>query len=370
MPGRGPRWAICCALVAACFLGGNEVLAERPVLLLVLTATEDAAAEREQRLRTELALTLDGFDVRAVESGDVGFPGLALSDKLALIQLWVDRNGAVATTWVEEAPSGQVLLHLVALATGRALVRIVEAERGPDTEAELALAARELLGEAYLFGPATGDPAVEQVVSAVQAQVAPPPTAAPPVVVAPSPRAPTTRPEPVWGVLPLARVGGGLYGHRGPHLQAGGGLAVERRLGSGGFARLMLGAAGGPRGTTRDGLVTGLVVEPVAALGYAWTFWVLSLGPVVELAAPWSRLELALGAGDPQQFGWWGFRAALGIELRLELTPALGLVAGWNAGGQARQEEFERRSDGSTVLETPIIDWRASAGLILRLGGG
>jgi len=63
-----------------------------------------------------------------------------------------------------------------------------------------------------------------------------------------------------------------------------------------------------------------------------------------------------------------GFRAGLGVELRLALTGDLALVSGFDVGARARQEEFERASDRRTVLETPIVDWCARLGLAVSVG--
>src|SRR5207302_1488601 len=86
------------------------------------------------------------------------------------------RNGAMAVVWLSFPLHHQVMLHLVALGSGRALVRTIETNRSPISEATLALMARELLGTAYLFEPPADVPLqIHEVVQSVKKTIPPDP---------------------------------------------------------------------------------------------------------------------------------------------------------------------------------------------------
>ncbi|MBW2276219.1 MAG: hypothetical protein JRF63_01935 [Deltaproteobacteria bacterium] len=338
-----------------------------PVLLLVLTAGGGEAADRERRLFSELELALDGFKIETVPSGDPEFARLPMSDQLSRVQPFVERTGAVATTWVEETGAGTVLLHLVALTTGRALVRIVQASEGPDTEAELALSVRELLGEAYMFGPAPENPAMEQVVAEVQEKVAPAIALIPTPPIEP-PQVEEPRPTPSLGLAPLGLVVGGIWGHEGPHIRAGGGIVVEWPPGADLYGRASFVFTKGPDGQVSDGLLVGFGVAPGLALGYRFSHGPIGVGPLLGVSVPYSSMTMVLGEGDDQTFGWWSFRATAGLELAVTVADDVCLFVDGVFGMQAIRESFERRSDESTVLATPFVEWEFAIGLMVFIG--
>lgn len=342
-----------------------------PVLLLVLTAEGGDSAERERRLFSELELALDGFTIETVPSGDPEFARLPMSEQLSRVQPFVERSGAVATTWIEETGAGTVLLHLVALNTGRALVRIVEALEGPDAEAELALAVRELLGEAYMFGPAPEDAAMEQVVAEVQERVAPlrpaPPVSELPSAV-PAPPPPLVEEPPVLGLAPMAVVVGGLWGHEGPHIRAGGGIAVEWPPAAALFGRASVVISKGPDSQVRDGVVFGFGFAPGLSVGYRWRRGPVGFGPLLGISVPFASATMVLGDGDDQTFSWWSFRGTAGLELAIEVVDDLRLFVDGACGAQAIREKFERSSDQSTVMATPFVEWELTIGLMILIG--
>jgi hypothetical protein len=361
---------------------GVDADAGSPVLLLILTAEGGEATEREQRLFGELELALDGFAIETVSSGDPEFARLPMSEQLARIQPLVDRSGAVATTWVEATGSGTVLLHLVALTTGRALVRIVEAHHGPDAEAELALAVRELLGEAYLFAPQPDDAAMERVVAEVKERVAPPPVEAEPALqVVQPPIVPEPEPDdtgtddwsddggtPTLGLAPFALIGGGLAGHEGPHIKAGGGVGLEWPPRAALYGRVWLAITEGPDEAVRDGVVLGIGIAPGMLLGYRWWLGPVGLGPLLGVSAPWSMATMVIGDSEKKTYNWWDFRAIAGIEVQIGFGDKLGLFFDWMAGVHAVRQSFERQSDDTTVFATPFVDWDVLVGLVAYLG--
>ncbi|MCP4676600.1 MAG: autotransporter domain-containing protein [Deltaproteobacteria bacterium] len=323
--------------------------ANRPVVVVFMVAGDTVAKQREQQFVTDLELLLEGLEVERVETGVEDFLSLPLQEQLERIKPFAVMYKAVAITWIEDSGPDLTLLHLVALSTGRALVRIVETERGPNAASELALAARELLGEAYLFDPSPKSPAVSKVVARVKEDVV---------------SAPTSVEDPRWGVMPYFSVGAGVYGHEGPSLHLGVGLALELRIIGGFFSRIFFAGSIGPRERVDDGVVTGLGWEAGLAAGYNWRLGQFSLGPVLGVAATRTAVDMALDQGDSDTYSWWNFHGSLGLDLRWRATENLAIVADVFAGAYPIQEAFLRRSDLSIVLETPYIDWGILIGIV------
>ncbi|MCP4675071.1 MAG: hypothetical protein GY854_06120 [Deltaproteobacteria bacterium] len=341
-------WAIS-GLIAFLVLTTSARAEPSGTTLLVLAVADDAeSGEREKRFVTEMELGLDGIEVRLLPVGEPGFVQLSLAEQLDRVRPLAERIGAVATTWIEETDTNIVLLHLVALDSGRALVRIVEAKRVPGAEAELALAACELLGEAYLFSPPPADEAVGKVIAAVKEEI----------VVLPNE-------YPRYGVAPLVGLGGGVHGHEGASLKMNVGAAAEIWMTSGIFLRCSVVATVGPHEQTHDGIAMERGVEPGLSIGYDWRIGRVAIGPLLGLFVPWSRLDVTVGTGGPHSFSDWNFHATLGLDLRMALTNNLELFVDGSIGAFARQEIGTRLSDGSTVLASPIIDWTTVAGFLI-----
>ncbi len=314
----------------------------QPVVVVFMVAGDDMAKQREQQFVSNLELLLEGLTVERVQTGVEDFVSLPLQEQLTLIKPFVATYNAVAMTWIEDSGTDLTLLHLVALSTGRALVRIVETERGPNAAAELALAARELLGEAYLFDASPRSEAVNQVVARVKEEV-------------------ISTPRPAegqqWGVMTCFSAGAGVYGQRGPSTRWGVGLALELWISHGFFTRAFFVGSIGPRERIDDGVITGLGWEAGLAVGYNWQLGPFSLGPLLGAAATQSMVDMALGQGDSDTYSWWNFRGSLGLDLRWRAAENLAIVADGFAGVYPIQEAFLRRSDESVVLETPYADW-------------
>ncbi len=315
------------------------------VLLVLAVANSDEAKARERNFVTEMGLGLDGIQIQLLQIGEESFSRLSLAEQLERIRPMAESSGAVATTWIEDAGQNTILLHLVALDSGRALVRIVEAERGAGVAAELALTACELLGAAYLFGPAPQGEAMKKVVSAVQEEIVSLPKQYPRV-----------------GILPLFGGGGGVYGHVGASLQLDVGAALELWITAGLFIRAGVVAEVGPQERIHDGIVMERGFEPGLGVGYSWKLGSVGLGPILGLHAPWSKLDATVGAGRPQSFSDWNFHATLGVDFRVAITDYLALFADAAMGMFARQEAGVRLSNGETVIASPIVDWNILVG--------
>ncbi len=346
-PFRGAL-AVALALLAA-LVGGTARATDagKPTLAVLRTAADGDDKAREDRFILELKLGLDGFDIALVEPGAAGFTALPLKDKLDEVRARAEPLHAAATIWLESASPRTVLLNVVALSTGRAFIRVVEVEDGPSAERELAVAADELLGQLYMLSapprPAPVQASVEAVVAKAAALAAP------------------RRVE--LDVATYFDLGGALYHYEAAWLRLGGGVAVELRTAGGALLRAGFTVVAGPFADPRDGSLSGFGLSPEIAFGYLWHARRVRLGPVAGAAAARSTVALALGRGEAQTTSWWSFRGSLGLELRIDLAPSVAVFVEPRVGASTHTRRFERVSDGSTALRTPILDGGATLGV-------
>jgi hypothetical protein len=277
----------------------------RPVLVL-LVAGNEADKKREKRFVTELRMVLDEIPVRTVRPEVANFASQSLAAQIVLIRKLAGRRKAAGVTWIARPTADLLMLHMVVISTGRALVRLVETRVKKGSEEQLALAARELLGTAYLFDRRTRGrkTPIGRVVEQVRAKIAPP-----------APRLRRRQPDRPWGFLGGLTMRGGIAGSQGPSYWMGGTIEAERRIVSGLLVRLGFGATGGPLEPLKDGSVNGWEISPHLGTAYLWKLGRVRLGPSLELKVNWTRLEIQVGSGPRQKFTFYGFRAFVGPEL-------------------------------------------------------
>src|SRR6266404_5744908 len=124
-----------------------------PVVLMIRSAATADGQRREEKLMDQLILTLDSFMLMSQPSERPDFTRLSLDEQIAAVLPEARRNDTMAVVWMSFPLANQVMVHLVALGSGRALVRTIESDRSRASERTLALITRELLGTAYLFEP-------------------------------------------------------------------------------------------------------------------------------------------------------------------------------------------------------------------------
>lgn len=248
-----------------------------PVLIMVQTEGGPGFASTQEELRSELTLLLDHFMVLATPVDVPNFARLPLAEQLAAVLPVTRDNDAVAAVWLSQPLKGQLMLHLVAMGTGRTLVRTVEFDRRSQSAPALALMLRELLGTAFLFEPVQAVPEVKAVVEEVRKAAAPPPVAMSPPEPAPPPPPRAARWELGLGGL----IESGLFGGAGPSSRFGGVLDGSVRLGA-----------------WRLGLVVGVATQK---------------------ATPSPTVALSATSLQPGVVGRWSFRLA-----GLEWGPVLG----------------------------------------------
>jgi hypothetical protein len=241
------RLLLLLSLAAATASAAPSVKATMPPTVVMIRVGAPADVERrEKKFYEELTVALDGFMVMGVPAPRADFSSLSLATQIAEVLPEARANAALAVVWMSFPLPKQVLVHLVALGSGRAFVRTIETDRSSSAEVNLALVARELLGTAYLFDAPQSLPVeVKKVVSTVREQIAP----SAPVVVAPPPPPEPVRRFELWargsmeyplfggvGAAPVARGGLGLSVRLPFQLVAG--LGIDA-----GGSRVMRGAA-------------------------------------------------------------------------------------------------------------------------------
>jgi hypothetical protein len=157
---------------------GNVTVSTSPPVMLLQTAANPETSRREQRLFEQLGLVLDDFSVLMTPPPVNDFVKKTLPDQIAAVIPDASNEGAVAVIWLNIPAPEQIMLNLVAIGTGRTLVRTVEVAKSPNAERTLAMMLRELLGTAYLFERSQAvPPAIQKVVDQVTHDVAQPATA-------------------------------------------------------------------------------------------------------------------------------------------------------------------------------------------------
>ncbi len=326
-----------------------------PKVLVLGVANDDVGRNRERQFTIELQMALNEVHVQVVHPSDGDFEGRPLAEQISLVRTLLDEHDAVAVTWIYSDGGGLLLLHLVAVSTGRALVRLVETDIGQDSEATLALAARELLGTAFLFeSPRTGEEGpIDRVVESVKESARIP--------------APTTSVP--WNLMLGLEQRGGIAGHTGPTYEIGGGLTLERRLVAGFYGAAQLDAAFGPFGDADTGEgVTAWSIAPGLRAAHRWRRGNLEIGPAIGVGVTWYNISVDLDGGDTYHFTSWRFRTDLDLEVRWRLGKVWGLFVNSGVSLMPLRDNYRRESNAQLVLASPFLGWNVGLGLILQVG--
>jgi hypothetical protein len=341
-----PWFAVLLALGA---LPAEAAAADAPSRLSLLTACGGAApSPQEERLRAELELALDGFDIVIVDPGSADFPALPEAEQIAAIRAATSNAADTSPVlWLECDIPAQSVVRLLVTDGGVPLVRVL----GGSSLEEIALIVRELVGPAPLR-PAEPEPPPDE-----------PPAEEPP------PKDPPAREEPPWiavGILSAIELGGGLVGQVGASFLGGAGIAVDARLAIGFFGRVALLGKLGPRSEEGEFLIVGQRIEPRVELGYLWEVGSFAVGPVVGLSPFLSFIDFAIDEGYHQRQHWWSVRFASGVDSRWQLTERLSVALDLTTGFMPNKRFF-RRSSNATLIKTPTMDLAGMLGVIVRI---
>ncbi len=306
----------------------SDLSSDSPLLVL-LAAKDDTSINVEKQLVGELRLALDGLEVEQVVIEREDFLDLTLPQQLSAIQPLIRRFSAKAVLWVTIGTSGGYFVQFVVTDRGNATVRTVEAV-APE---ELALAVREMLDTGYLFA-AREKPEKKH------------------------------SKEPFFSVELALGLNGGLYGHKGNSLCGGTALGGRLKLTKGLFTGIHVAGKYGPKQSRVDGLITGWRLDMTLSGGYRFKMGRFETGPIGEITAFRSSQSSVFEKGDYQHYKWWSFRGALGLEVLIRVSQSFSVFVDWTAGGITRSHIFERESNNSTALATPIIDFAFKIGFI------
>ncbi|MCP4674530.1 MAG: hypothetical protein GY854_03235 [Deltaproteobacteria bacterium] len=336
----------------------------KPVVLVLAIAPIGEERDFEKQFATQVALSLPDFQVNVLDTG-LGFASSRLPERLQIIKPLTETHGSVATLWIEKPSEDLILLHLVALRTGRALVRIVEADDGPEAILELALAAQELLGQAYQLERGPREPAVTHVVSKVtEAAVLtlPPPDTEPE---SPEPTSPLK--PPIFWLYPFGEVDGGITGYDGNVIHIGGGLGGVFHITS----RLFLSVSSAFLSSLRDrhdwGNISSACLRVELSAGYAWALGRFRLGPIIGFAPVWNKVDIDLKTTGNHHYSWWSGRMFSDLGLRLSISKSLYLALDPGVGVLPKRKTFSLDPEARTIHGTPRVDWRIRAGLVIGL---
>jgi hypothetical protein len=315
---------------------------EPPVVLVIRSASTQAGQRRERKLFDELGFALDGFALVSQQAQRPDFAELPLSEQLAAVLPEASQAGAMVVVWLSFPLNQQVMLHVVAMGSGRALIRTIETNRSPVSESTLALMARELLGTAYLFESPKDVPlAVTEVVQKVKESFpkveAPPPPPPPP----PPSRAP-------WDAWLHAEANYPVTGGEDAVPVWGLALSVEREL-----ERFQLGLA--LEGTFADLGRPGTAGARYLSFGGALTAYrgfsvrSLSVGPCASVA-----LDDAVFQGPSPALQLLVPRFELGLQGRSEGTEGPGVALSLTSAYSPRRAELDD-SGGQVLFRTATV---------------
>jgi hypothetical protein len=275
------------------------------------------------------------------------------------VQPLLAERGALAAAWLMEPTPGWLMDYLVAIQTGQTLVRTVQSPQAT-TEADLALAVRELLGAAWLFAPLEeqGPPAMQQLVEEIRDQV-------------------TAYGRRYRGGAAATAVRGDVGVRMALSHQVGadsaitGGFALESELLEDFWFALGVQAATRPGRSTRVFQnISAWGVMPYVAAGYqifVFDFRAgrLSLGPSAGMGFEWEQFSFQLGDLD-NSYGAARMRAWGGLDLRWFFSKRVGVVLSPRFGWTSNRGVYRAQTTNELLVATPRNDWGFVLGILYR----
>lgn len=340
----------------------TDLRAATPRVLVIQTASKSADTAREQRFIGELRLVLDGIEVKAARAGLPGFELKGLGEQLPVVRRLLGKIPSLAAVWLSRPGPNLLLLHLVSVSTGRALVRIVETRLDSHSERKLALAARELLGTAYLLAPPSKrrHKAVAKVVAGVRKKAAFEPRS--------SRQRDKTRSRRDWSLKAAGCFSIGVWG-QSPYLTMGTGSSfdAELRLSRRWMARLRLDIVGRPLGEIAKAAVKGMGIDPGVEAGpfFCWGASCLVLFAGVRFS--WNVLWIK--PSDSEQVyrhSMSEIRVVLGLELRWRISRRISLGTSLELQAAPDRHRFHLESSRQAVLTTPWLSMGYTLGILVH----
>lgn len=316
-----------------------------PVLVVLALSDEAEKSKLEQDVITQLKLELDGLQIVQQDMSETDFADAPLNVKLSQIAQMTSHMDAVATTWIETIEPDTILLHMVALKTGRAYMRIIRAAWGPNTAEELAFSAQELLGQTYMMERPEDRVPLEKVVASVLEE-APQPAAIPAKF--------------AISLQPFVFIQGA---NPKTWMEFGGGALVEFRFAKAFFLSLSLAGAGLPLADPADGWVSGAAFLPGVGLGYNWWAGRVGFGLTAMVQPAYYKLHIEITEGEKKEEGFLDWLLSTGVDFRVNVSQNLYLVLVPTIGFRFHTRDFRRLSDDTVIAANSLINWGARFGM-------
>lgn len=323
-----------------------------PLVLVLLVGNTEAHRDQEEKFTIQLKLSLAEFEVRPVSLAEAEFVGQPLATRLETIKSLTSGRDVIATVWLDQTLMKLTLLNLVSLSTGHAMVKIVEAEKGPEMVQELALAAYELLAKAYLLETHPRPPAVDRVVADVVTQA--------------KLEDKTDDEESLaWSLSMYGALLGGLgYSDRGQWMFGGGASACLGLL-KGFTVHLGVLVLASLQYTGDWGTLNRASVAPELGVVYRWRWGRFGLGPKLSGQLMWTRSQIGVTTAGFRTYQTLSPRLTLGLSLQIALTKHLGLLIEPGFGYMSRQEVYIAGAEDSRLYQ--VANWSFYQGLGLEM---
>lgn len=341
-------FAVLCFFVV--FLGGRFVSANDSGALLVLgVAGEGSGAARVRRFTEELSLTLEQMPVRLViPPGSRDFFTLSSTEQIKIVRMLSAQKNAPAVVWISESGDGVLLLHMVAIRTGRAMIRLLKSSDNAGFEKDLALAAAELLGTLYLFNtpPKGANNVVAKAINNVRKKTSPP-----------------VRQDKTFAFSAAGRVEAGALGGAGPRWFGGGAISLEASIADGLFMRLNTDVGAGPIDVpSYDADLKTLSVAPGLGVLYLWERGRWLLGPALDFQLCWTQASVKIRGETKQAVQTLQVRATTSLEARRQVFSNMSILIGAGAVVTPQQDSYRLKHTHETIFAT----W--NLGLSIKLG--
>jgi hypothetical protein len=314
-----------------------------PTLLVLSLSNDDTDhLALETEVVTQLKLELDDLQIEQKDVSKTVFVEASLQEKLKELASMPQRQNVVATCWIEMKNDQSILLYMVALKTGRSVMRIIKADKGPRFAEELAFSAQELLGQ---MKPPEKPVAVKEDVADVVDDTG-------------ASSAKQKRLQ--LSVAPFGQIGGA---NPAKWLEAGGGIWGELRVNRGLFFVVSMAGMGMPLADPADGWVSGATFVPGVEVGYTWWRGAFGAGLNCGATLRYYKLKMVIGESEKTDVGFFDPMVTAGVNLRFEVSDILSVVLSPAVDFRFHTRDLRRISDNSIIVSTSIANWSLRTGL-------
>lgn len=322
--------------------GAHAGTAPRQVIVLTI-ATKPEQTLLEQQLITQLKLELDSFSIGQKNMRDTGFTEAQFQDRLKIISRLDFPQDAMGVLWIEALEPDTTYLHVVALDTGKAYVRSIEAGQSAHVAEDLAFSVQEVLWQINIKNPSAITSRTQQEEKKEESV------------------SPLLTPDPVAFSIGCFAILQGANPSK--WMQIGGGALLELRFFDHLSASISFTAAGLLPRQPDDGKVASTALLPELTIGTIWRSGRVRFGLIAGVQPGYYRLKLEMTEGEKKEFHYLDTLLFGGMDFRIPLTKAMSLLLAPGAGFRLHTRDIKRESDNSTIISTPLLNWRLITGV-------